>query len=576
MQKANATVDIKSVTVTVSGKTQHSPAEVRECAGLVAEVLGILCLNGQHTLIACPINFQGSQKLLGLSVKGVQNNAIVLAYQPSGNGTRMKYLLHTSLGVVNDLFESLKAVIGTAYKGEDKPKLALKVAPVATEEIQVPPSPDEKPVEAPKVYFTQDADKMDTLILELLELAAKQPEKQLSKSQVLNLIFETAKLEKRLFTGPIFKVAKDRGYLVPVEGLADHFTVVGSPIPSVKKAKKTRASKKLKSRSKPKAQAVEVKPKTSTVRKQKYLSDEEWMRSFMDDLRTLVTDSEGLVSKTDLQRFIKERTNQKQVAGTVYAVLDGLKLRGLVIGAGEKLYRVVYEPKPDTLEKAVLAIGDARAETAKVFDGFATVRLPKFAEVLFNNMNLLDRVLSRFGKDARNASYAAHCRVAVSAELPGRSSASYNTFLKYLESQGYLIKPSHGRFCLGPKGRERLGLPAVEYRMVEKVAPTQAEAPPSATPVTATPEPEVVQDLHPFIPEKLLVTTVNVTGVAEAAALVIAKATAKKAEADAVVGDVERLRARRDELKAQIANGPSPEVVEAAFLKELVERANAL
>jgi DNA-binding PadR family transcriptional regulator len=576
MQKANTTVDVESVTITVSGKTQHSPAEVRECAKLIAEVLGTLCMNGQHTLIACPINFQGSQKVLGLSVKGVQNNAIVLAYQPSGNGTRMKYLLHTSLDRVNDLFESLKAVIGTAYNGKDKPKIASKVAPDAAAEVNASPSSAEKTVETPKVYFTQDADKMDTLILELLELAAKQPEKQLSKSQVLNLIFETAKLEKRLFTGPIFKVAKDRGYLVPAEGLVDYFTVVGSPTPSVKKAKKTKASKKPKSRSKPKAPAVEAQPKTNTVRKQKYLSDEEWMRSFMDGLRTLVTDSEGLVSKTDLQRFIKERTNQKKVAGQVYKVLDGLKLRGLVIGAGEKLYRVVYEPKPDTLEKAVQAIEDARAETGKVFNSLAPVRMPRFAEVLFNNLSLLDRVLVNFGKDARNASYAALCRKVISAELPGRSSASYDHLLKYLESQGYLIRPSHGKYSLGPKGRERLGLPAVTYTTVTKELPA-AEVPPAelAAPAVDTVV-EPTQELRPFIPEKLLVTTTNISGVAEAAALVIAKATAKKVEADAVVRDVERLRARRDELKAQIANGPSLEAVEAEFLKELVERANAL
>jgi hypothetical protein len=122
-----------------------------------------------------------------------------------------------------------------------------------------------------------------------------------------------------------------------------------------------------------------------------------------------------------------------------------------------------------------------------------------------------------------------------------------------------------------------LGLPAVTYTTVTKELPA-AEVPPAelAAPAADTVV-EPNQGLHPFIPEKLLVTTVpNIPDVANAAALVIAKATAKKAEADAVVGDVERLRARRDELKAKIANGPSPEVVEAAFLKELVERANAL
>jgi hypothetical protein len=39
MKKACATVTLNKVTITVSGKTQHSSHEVRECARLTAEVL---------------------------------------------------------------------------------------------------------------------------------------------------------------------------------------------------------------------------------------------------------------------------------------------------------------------------------------------------------------------------------------------------------------------------------------------------------------------------------------------------------------------------------------------------------
>lgn len=97
MHKADASATCGKVTVSVTGKTQHSVHEVRDCAFLTAEILNSICMEGEFKLIACSINFQGSQKLRGLSVKGTQNNAIILAYQPSGNQTRMKYLLHIGL-----------------------------------------------------------------------------------------------------------------------------------------------------------------------------------------------------------------------------------------------------------------------------------------------------------------------------------------------------------------------------------------------------------------------------------------------------------------------------------------------
>lgn len=568
LHHVNTSIQVGRVTITVRGKSSCQISDLNRLAYLLAEVMNDLAFEGEYTVTPQRRALPGSQSQKGLSVDGTNHNLVGIGFQPGGNSTRARYDLYVA--DAQDVFRKLKDYIGTAYNGKDKPKLASKVALVATEEVQVPPSSDEKPVEAPKVYFTQDADKMETLILQLDELADKQPEKQLSKSQVLNLIFETAKLEKRLFTGPIFKVAKDRGYIVPVEGLAYHFTVVTSPTPSVKKSKKTKASKKPKSSSKPKAPAVEAKPRNKSSRKW-YLNDEAWVSMCIAGLSKLVADKNGLLSHKDLTTFVQSNTEPRVRFGALGAIMKGLTTKGILYEASAKRYRFAYNPSGNLPQKALAVLEHDKAGDARVFDGFAKYRLPDFAEGMMLNGKSLLREFLRKVQDGIARSTDLH--KVIEEWYPGLHVSTYIRLFNYLIGQGYLVRPKYGTYTLGPSGLSLLGLSPVTYTTVTKEV-LVAEAPPTELVIPATETvAEPIQTLHPFIPEKLLVTKVPIVpGMAEAAARTIAKAVAKKAEADAMVEKEAKLIALRDELRA----GPSPEAVEVAFMEKLVEMANAL
>ncbi len=525
-------VSIEAVTVTIFGESIHSNRDANKCAELLAEVLSALEYKGEYQVVASMQRLKGSSNLQGLSTHGVSINAVMLGYQPNGNDTRATYTLPlANKEEAQKCFVELKNHIGTAYSGPEKAKRhhtdelpVLEAAPVSEVIVAVESSVVTKPTEKPKVYYTKNEEWMETTVLLLSYLADKHPEHQVTKDQVLDLIVQRTHFPNRGLVGPIYRIFMTRGNLVPIDSAKEVFKLVETPPIGFK----AHGLFPRKQKSASKVSATKTPPKAKTGRKQKYLSDEEWMRSFMEGLRTLVSTADGLVSKTDLHVFIKQRTNQKKIAATVYTIVEGLKIRGVISDAAGRFYRFVYEPKPDTFEKAVKGIEQARAETAKVFDGFAKTRLPTFAEGMFSKKQILDDFLRLVGA---GVAHVDALKLSL-AKLYPVSSRSHNILLNYMVHKGYFVRQKKGMYTLGPAGRGRLGLPAVEYKIVAKTAPTPSEVLPPVTRVTAVPEvatavptPEPV--MQSFLPPGLLLAQqpeANVSSADPAVTLVIANA----------------------------------------------------
>lgn len=564
-------------TVLVSGESIHTSRDAHTCAELLAEVLDALEYKGTYKVIASMQRLKGSSHLQGLSTNGVSINAVLFGYQPDGNNSRATYTLQLSNAEeAQTCFVVMKNYLGTAYNGKVTAKAVQTVAKSATEKATGLPSSvvmksAEKLEEAPVPYYTSNTEWMETFVLNLMELS-DQSGGCVSKDQVYDLIISHTHYTSRYGLGVIYVLLRKRGHIVGVEGMVDVFTVDGSPEPSYKLKAKELSSKKSAAQKSPKTNTKE-KPKAKSGRKW-YLNDEAWVSMCIAGLSKLVADKNGLLSHKDLTAFIQSNTEPQVRFGALGAIVKGLTTKGILYEASAKRYRFVYEPSSELPQKALAILEHAKAETAKVFDGFAKSRLPDFAEgMMANNKALLREFLQKVQDGVMQSR---DMQKIIEDWYPGMHRATYIRLFNHLIGKGYLVRPNYRTYMIGPVGLDLLGLPAVTYTTVTKELPA-AEAPPAELVIPATETvAEPTQKLYPFIPEKLLVTTANVPDVAKAAALVIAKATAKKAEADAVVEDVERLRSRRDELKAQIANGPSPEVVEAAFLRELVERANAL
>ena len=558
-------VSIDTVTVTIFGESIHSNRDANKCAELLAEVLSALEYKGEYQVVASMQRLKGSSNLQGLSTHGVSINAVKLGYQPNGNDTRATYTLPlANKEEAQKCFVELKNHIGTAYSGPEKAKRhhtdelpVLEAAPVSEWAVAVESSVGTKPTEKPKVYYTKNEEWMETTVLLLSYLADKHPEHQVTKDQVLDLIVQRTHFPNRGLVGPIYRIFMTRGNLVPIDSAKEVFTLVETPPVGFK----AHGLFPRKQKSASKVSATKTQPKAKPERKQKYLSDEAWMRSFMEGLRTLVSDADGLVSKTALNVFIKQRAKQKKIAATVYKIVEGLKIRGILSDAAGTFYRVTYEPKPDTLEKAVKGIEQARTETAKVFDGFAMTRLPTFAEGMFSKKQILDDFLRLVGADV------AHVDALKSwlAKLYPVSGRSHNILLNYMVHKGYLVRQKKGMYTLGPTGRERLGWRGVEYKIVEKSAPTPPEVLPPVTQAAVLPEvatavstPEPV--MQSFLPPGLLLTQpheVNTSQADSSVTLIIAKAVRDigqiKLEATEAEARQALLEARNLELRAKQA-----------------------
>lgn len=473
------TISVESVqgstVVKISGQSIHSNRDAQACADILAEVLFNLDYKGEHKVVASMQRLKGSGSLQGLSITGLSINAIQFGYQPNGNDTRATYTLQLSCAdEAQKCFVVMKAYIGTAYKKvailKDKPQTLVEEAfekegPVAVDaEVS-------NPLEEQKTFFTDDPAKMEIFMISLLVAADSNPGKTVTKNQTLDLIVEQAGLQSRFRSGPILKSLKDRGYLLETSDGSERYTINTEPSKDFHRARSKQDGAPKTTPGSVALPQAKVVPKKPVERKQKYLSDEEWMQSFVQGLRALVQDSDGLISRPDLYRFIKERTNQKKVAGTVYTIVDGLKLRGVIHSAGEALFRFTYSPPEDIVERAVKSIERARAETGKVFEGFAKFRMPDFAEGMFRNTQLLRDFLSlASARDVTPATLKEKL-----AEWYPVSDWSHIQLLNYMVGQGYFVRSGTGKgtvYKLGPKGYERLGLPLPKTSL-----PVSAEKP---------------------------------------------------------------------------------------------------
>ena len=534
--------------ITLTGESIHSNRDAYRCAELVAEALDALDYLGEYRVLASMQRLKGSSHLQGLSTNGVSINAVLLGYQPHGNDSRATYTLQfPNADEAQKCLVVLKEFLVTAYDAKPKikaEKLLFQPIDTAAEALEVIPSLPAvlKPTQKPNVYYTSDSDWMETFVLYLSELSDRQLEKLVTKSQVLDLILEHTAISKRFHTGPIWKTLKDRGYVNAFDDREERWSVSCEPLPS-------KPSKALKM-AKPEPQKVPAK------KKQKYLSDEEWMRSFVAGLRELVPESGAEIKKADLHRFIKERTNQKKVANVVYKVVEGLKVRGIIFTAGEIRYRVVYEPAPDVVEKAAAEMAHVRAERDKVFNGLAKFRLPTFAEgMIFGDSRILNDFLTQIrGGMTKSSAMMAHLY-----ELYPVTSRSHALLLNYLVGQGFLIHVKKGHYSLGPKGRERLGLKAIVYKdvTIEAVVETPPVSVVEAIPVPK-PEGEMLQAFMPpgqqvlsppAAPSSVLSDPSDTVKLAEA----VQKARRYSQEADASEAREVELRERDAALDAELA-----------------------
>ncbi len=549
---------VGKVTIQIRGKSSCQVSDLNHLAFLLAEVMNDLAFEGEYTVTPQRRALPGSASQKGLSVNGTNHNLVGIGFQPGGNATRARYDLHTA--DAQNVFRILKDYIGTAYNGRVTPKAKLAdqqkplVAEVKVRQdalvIQVA-----KPTEAPLLYYTKDVEWMETTVLLLSDMADEHPEHHVTKDQVLDLIVQRTHLANRGGTAPIYLSFMVRGYLVPIDSAKDAFKLVETPPADFKAHGLFKRKPKPVSKEQLNVSATQAQPKVKLERKQKYLSDEEWMRSFMEGLQSLVTAADGLVSKTDLHVFIKERTNQKKIASTVYVIVEGLKNRGWVSDAGGKFYRLVYEPKPDTLEKAVKGIEQARAEKTKVFEGFAKTRLPTFAEGMFSKKQMiLDDFLRLAGAGATHVS---GLRSWLFKQYPV-SDRSLSILVNYMKHNGYLVERKKGMYALGPTGRERLGLSPVEYKIVEKTVSIPPEVLLLVAPVVTLPDPK--PSVQAFVPAGLLLTPqpeANASKADPAVTLVIAKAVRDikqiEQEADEAEAQQAELEARNAELKAKQA-----------------------
>ncbi len=465
---------VGKVTIQVRGKSSCHVSELRTLATLLGEVMNDLAIEGEYTVIPQRQTLPGSAAQKGLSIDGTNHNVVGIAFQPGGNATRARYNLHVS--DAQEMFRKLKDYIGTSYNGKEKTK-GDKVpveepgdssGPDGTNVTEASSSPSGANDVDDNIFFTNDATKMEIFMISLLVAADSNPEKLVSKDQVLSLIVEQAGLSTRFRTGPILKSLKDRGYLVESKEGSEQYRVVAEPASDFHRAHSHKRKKSVKQKL-PVAPAKTV-SKQSKPGRQKYLSDEEWMRSFVSDLSMLVKESKGSISKKDLLSFIGGRLVDNTSAGTVYGILEGLVRREHIVANGTEGYRVTYRPPADIVEKTVPKIEQARKDASKVFEGFAPFRLPKAFEGMFDNLSILDRLLSHFSSGEVSTAMTVK---AIAKDYAGLSEPTYQKLVGHLCGRGYLIKVRHGYYALGPEGYMRLGLPLPKAMMpvsVEKPA----------------------------------------------------------------------------------------------------------
>jgi hypothetical protein len=219
--------------VTISGTGGHSPAERQDFANLLTELLAKIGEEGEFKLNATTQRVPGRATLKGVSIAGIQNMSIVIAYQTAGNDTRYKYYLGVAPEKLEQLLQKLKAACGTSYQGEPQPRQPKATAPKHVTQVagvlasvfmdEAPSAESKAEVDVPqadvlpKVFFTKDHDRMTLFMVEVTE-AADCSGGIVKKDVVLDLIVKHAELPSRFRTGPMLMSLISKGWLVPVDG----------------------------------------------------------------------------------------------------------------------------------------------------------------------------------------------------------------------------------------------------------------------------------------------------------------------------------------------------------------------
>lgn len=460
--KGNKNVDLavkgKRVTLEIKGYNDQRFSDIRKFGHTVCELLEKVGQSGVYKVEATKFRLNSSNSLKGISLAGMVHETIIaFGYQPGSNDSRRKYLLTTGMSPeeCNNLYANLKcfmdgstvAVKEASQKTQASIELSEETSAIATTEAKAPKVAFVKPVSKPKVYYTNDQDFIDGLLIELLDRAAKQDKGLLTKDQVLDTIVDMTHFNNRFGIGPISMHLEKKGYVKEFsDGLFE--IVADPPLVPIRKKKVSKANS-------------QTKTPTSSGASKSYINDPDWMHKCMTGLKRLVDEKGGILTRAQVSDFVKLQLQKGASARALSPLLKGLEIRGYIISAGKAGYRVRYEPSEKLVKAAEAEAVKEKEEQKSLFSTFTPVHMPNFAAGTFANPVLLRTMLTSLREQGVITSkFLKSLIVSVWKVSP----TAQEHMIRFLVVKGYLVRLKPGVYELGPTSRRILGLPEKQYR----------------------------------------------------------------------------------------------------------------
>ena len=205
-------------TLKLTGETGHSSKEAKNMMSDFVRLMEHVKVSGDIRLVGSKHRIRGSNSSKGLSVTGVKDNHIQLAYQPNGNDSRHQYVAYFDgeiniISVYADLRKLLEADFLNAETAEKADNRTAETPPVSDTSKSVAETKEK--VEQKNIQYGSNQEWVDDIVLKL-DLLAEKTAGVISKAAFNQVIVENTHFENAFGIGPIILSLRHRGHIESV------------------------------------------------------------------------------------------------------------------------------------------------------------------------------------------------------------------------------------------------------------------------------------------------------------------------------------------------------------------------
>ena len=207
-------------TLSLTGETGHTQREAKDMMSDFTKLLIDIGVKGDVKLVGFKHRIRGSASSKGVSIIGVKEHCIQLAYQPNGNDSRHTY--HASfeaeidiMTVYADLRKRLEADFLNEQSVEKTLQKSADIIPINRAAQETAAAETVEKPEPKNIHYGSNQEWVDDIILKLVFLTEK-TEGIISKTAFNQVIVENTHFENAFGIGPIILSLRHRGHVESV------------------------------------------------------------------------------------------------------------------------------------------------------------------------------------------------------------------------------------------------------------------------------------------------------------------------------------------------------------------------